>query len=302
MTITKEEFQKRLDAISEYNGRPYGRAYRLFDAEDKHSKKCIKYKGYLALSDAFKCLFLETVELLNTECPPKAYLSLSESYALFVPGIVYNFISLCGAERLAIKGYPYHACTLLRNTFDNLVLASAALQKITDFASIEGIQAGKRFNARASKKLRKDTEFEVRKNMTGAHSGLSQTTIDQLAKLDTLFDYEVHGGRLSLTDAEAWMKGQGHLPVLPVFREISFAMFMNRYCEVAWMTHRLLPLMQPPQAPLTHSWKDKWRIQDESFESTVEALTIQAGKKAGAAVVEFVKVKFPFNQDSVFSL
>jgi hypothetical protein len=203
MKMTVEEFQKRLGEISKYKGRPYGRAYALFDAEDKYGDKCIQYKGYLTLSDAFKCLFLETVELVNKECLPKATSSLPESYALFVPHLAYSFRSLCGAERLAMKGYPYHACTLLRNIFDMVVLVSAAMQKITDYASVEGIFPCKPFDPKASKKLRKDTEFQVRKKMTGANSGLKKSTIDELAKVDTLFDYEVHGGRMSLTEYKA---------------------------------------------------------------------------------------------------
>jgi hypothetical protein len=57
--MTPEEFQAKLDAISKHKGVPYGRAYLLFDAEEKHSLAALKYKGYLAQSDAFKCFFLD---------------------------------------------------------------------------------------------------------------------------------------------------------------------------------------------------------------------------------------------------
>ena len=152
------------------------------------------------------------------------------------------------------------------------------------------------------KKLRKKTEFEVRRKMTGSQSGLNQTIVDELAQWDALFDYEVHGAWLSLADAQLWMKGQAPLPVLPTFQEHAFAMFVNRYCEIAWLTHRLLPLVQPPEAPLGDSWKVKWRIIDESFETMVNSLTSQLGKKIGAVIVEFVKQKFPFNEKSTFPL
>ena len=213
MALSPEEFVKRLDVISENDGVPYGRAHLLFDEEEKHQKAILKYKGYLALSDAFKCFFLETVELVNIVCRPKITAPLSEFYALFVPRLAHNFQSLCGAERVAICGYPYHAYTLLRNTFDNLVLTSAALQKITDFYSVEGVVPGKPFDVAAVKKLRKGTEFEVRRKMTGSDSGLTQETKDELAKWDDLFDYEVHGARLSLASAQGWMKGKEALPI-----------------------------------------------------------------------------------------
>lgn len=302
MAMNPEDFVKRLDAISEHDGVPYGRAHLLFDEEEKHGEAILQYKGYLALSDAFKCFFLETVELINIECRPKIKTPLSEFYALFVPRLSHSFQSLCGAERVAIRGYPYHGYTLLRNVFDNLVLTSAALQKYAGFYSIEGVEPGKSVDPDAVRKLRKSTEFAVRRRMTGDQSGLSLDTIAELGKWDALFDYETHGARLSLTQAMEWIRKIAPLSVLPKFDESAFAMFMNRFCEVGWMTHRLVPAVQPPGVPLSDEWGGKWRVIDESFEISVEALTQQLGKRIGAAIVEFVKVKFPFNEHSAFPL
>src|SRR3990172_706274 len=137
MPMSPEEFTKRLDAISESEGVPYGRAHLLFDEEEKHAHATLKYKGHLALSDAFKCFFLETVELTNVELCPKIKAPLSELYALFVPRLAHSFQSLCGAERIAIRGYPYHAYTLLRNVFDTVLLLSGGMQKMADLYSIE---------------------------------------------------------------------------------------------------------------------------------------------------------------------
>ena len=302
MALSPEEFVKRLDSISENDGIPYGRAHLLFDEEQKHQEAILQFKGYLALSDAFKCFFLETVELINTDCRPRVTAPLSEFYAIFDPRLAHNFQSLCGAERVAICGYPYHAYTLLRNIFDNLTLTSAALQKLTDFYSIEGVEPGKPVDIAAVKKLRKNTEHNVRRKMTGSESGLTQQTLDELTKWDALFDFEVHGARLSLAAAQGWMKGVEPLPVLPRFEAMQFAMFMNRYCEVGWMAHRLIPMLQPPGVLLPSAWRDKWQVIDESFELTVNSLTHQLGKKIGAAIVELVKTKFPFNEHSAFPL
>lgn len=302
MPVSVEEFMKRLEAISDYRGTAYGRAHLLFEAEDEHATAILKYQGYLALSDAFKCCFLETVELINTECRPRVKQPLSEHYASFVPRVSQSFRSICGAERLATRGYPLQAYTLLRNIFDNLVISSAALQKFTDFYSIEGLIPNQNFDPVEAKKLRKKTEFAIRKIMTGEQSGLTATTVSELEQWDALFDLETHGARLSATAAVDWMKGQGGLPVLPQFDESAFAMFMNRYTEVSWMLHRLVPLLQPPDAPLSGAWTEKWQILDESFEQSVHSLTTQLGKPIGAAVVEFVRAKFPFSAQSVFSL
>lgn len=302
MPVSVEEFMQRLEAISEHNGTAYGRAHLVFEAEDEHANAILQYQGYLALSDAFKCFFLETVELINTECRPKIKHQLSEHYASFVPRVSQSFRAICGSERLATRGYPYQAYTLLRNIFDNVILTSAALQKFTDFYSIEGVSPNQDFDPIQAKKLRKYTEFTVRKLMTGDQSGLTKATITELDQWDALFDLETHGARLSATQAMRWMKGQDALPVLPRFEETAFAMFMNRYTEVSWMLHRLVPLLQPPDAPLSYTWVEKWLILDDSFEQTVHSLTTQLGKSIGGAIVELVKTKFPFSAESRFSL
>lgn len=300
--MTPEEMSRRLGEISEYKGVAYGRAHLLFDEEQKHCQAILKFQGYLALSDALKCFYLETVELMNTECRPKVITPLSEFYGLFLSRLVHSFQSLFGSERLAINGYPYHAYTILRNTFDNLTLVSAALQKMTDYYSIEGIEPGKPFDADGARKLRKKTEFFVKSQMMGNQSGLTQATIDELALWDAMFDYEIHGARLSLAASQEWLRGESPLPALPTYREQAFAMFMNRFAEISWIALRLLPLIQPPEVCFSAPWKNKWQFLDTACEEMVEAPSKQLGKKIGAAMVEFVKAKFPFSHSTTFPL
>lgn len=303
--MTGEEFQKRLDAAFIHEGHNYGRVHSIFEAEDTYSDTALKFSGHIALSDGFKACFLEAVELLNTHCRPLVKEPLSPFYVMFLPRLVSAFHTLCAAERAALKGYPHPAFTTLRNVFDDCVLTSAALQKITDFYKIEGIDptsTGKAIDLVAVKKARKRNEFEVRDLMMGSNSGLGADITDALSKIDALYDFEVHGGRLSLTKAMGYMKGTGPLPVLPAFTERDFALFMNRYNEVAWSLHRLVPAMQPPDAPLPTDWADRWTLVDDSFDICVRSLTEQLGKKVGDAYAEFMKVKFPFTAKSTFPL
>ncbi len=302
MALDVAAFQKRLDENSEYKGVPFGRVHLIFEAEEEHAQACLKYNGYLHLSDAFKCHFLEAVELLNTEVRPKVKSPLSEFYPLFMARLAHSFRTLCGAERVSLRGYPYHGYALLRNTFDNLLMTSAALQKVTDFYALEGIEPGKEIDPVQIKKRRKLAEWHTTAVMTGAKSGLSEKTISEVAIWDAMFDYETHGARLSVASAMGWMKGTEPLPVVPKFSESAFAIFVNRYCEIGWMTHRLVPLIQSPDAALPDSWKKKWRVIDESFEIMVNSLTEQSGKAIGAAIVELVKAKFPFNESGAFPL
>ena len=300
--MSPDEFQRQLEIVSTYNGVPFGRVQLLFQEEEKHEVAMLQFHGHMALSDAFKCVFLEATELLNTVSRPKIKRPLTEFYGLYSARVAHNFQSLCGAERVAIRGYPLLAYTSLRNVFDNLLLSSAAMQRLTDFYAIEGLERDEPFDRVKAAKLRKTTEFSVRRHMTGQQSGLSADVIDELKKWDALFDIETHGARLSLSGALGWLKGTEPLPVLPRFNEQHLAVFMNRYSEVAWMAHRLLPLLQPPDVPLPGEWREKWRVVDASFQIMVGSLTEQLGKKIGSAILEFVDAKFPFDADSTFPL
>ncbi len=132
MSKSVEDFQNELDAISSYNGVSYGRAHLLFDEEAKHCIEAAKFRGHMALSDAFKCFFLETVEKINTDIRPNIETPLSEFYPQFIPRLVQSFRMLCAFERVSTQGSPYHGYALLRNEFNGVILTSAALQSIID--------------------------------------------------------------------------------------------------------------------------------------------------------------------------
>ncbi|MEX0734322.1 MAG: hypothetical protein WDZ66_12165 [Steroidobacteraceae bacterium] len=299
-----DQFMRELTEIADYRGKPFGRANLLFRAEDEHSQEIAKrFKGYLVLSDAFKCFYLESVEVMNTQARPKVKEQVSEFYGLLIPRLSNAFLALCGAERIAIKGYPYQGYTVLRNVYDNLVLTSAALQRITDFYSIEGVRPEQvEYDPAAARKLRKAAEFAVRRQMTGDQSGLSPETRTEIDIWDSLFDLETHGGRLSATNSMEWLRGQGTLSVVPRFEERGWVMYMNRFMEIAWMLHRLMPNIQPPAIPFEEPWPKKWKILDQSFSETVSALTEQRGKPIGDALVELVERKFPFHPELQFPL
>jgi hypothetical protein len=258
--------------------------------------------GYLALSDSFKAFYLETIERLNTECLPKVKTPLSNLHSLFVVRLNNNVQSLVGAERLALHGYPLQAYTIHRNTFDNAVLTAAILQKISDFYVIEGIDPTKQLDSKELKKRRKKAEREVMDKMLGKDSGLSCDTIREMQKLGDSYDLEVHGSHLSIARAVDFLKGSEPLSILPVFQKMEFALHMNRFVEIAWIVHRLLPAIQPPEAPLVGDWPKKWAILDDSFEVVLTSITEECEKKFGIAVIEFVKSKLPFNSGSVFPL
>lgn len=302
MTLTPAEFQARLEKVSVSDNMVYGRLRLIDEAEAKHETAIQQFRGYQALTSAFKCFVLETFELINTHCRPQIKEPLSDQYPLFVPRLTNAFQTLCGSEKTALSGYPYVGYTVLRNVFDNLILTSGVLQKLTDFYALEGVDPSQGLDIAGLKKKRKQIESKLREALTGKKSGLSEPTLKQLATWDALFDYETHGARLSLAGAMDWMQGRGGLPLVPKFNETEFSMFLNRFNEIAWMLHRLLPALQPPTAPMPGEWGDKWFVINESFEIAVVSLTKQFGKGIGEAMVELVKTKFPFDAKTVFPL
>jgi hypothetical protein len=307
--LTPVEFTQRLEKMSFNNGVAYGRAYQFFHKEEEYAKNVAdSFNGYITLTDSFKCLFLESFELINQEAIGKTIEPLSEFYGLFIAKLIQNFQSLFAAERTAIRGYPLQAYTLLRNIYDNLLLTSAALQGITDFYAIEGVDPKKPLDWNSSaisktiRNQRKKVETDVSLQMVGLKSGLSDSTISELRQWDEMFNYEVHGARLSLSTTTGWIKGTEPLHLIPSFNSKQFTLFVCRYNEIGWMICRMLPLIQTSQLPLSIEWKKKWLIVDDSFRLMVESLSVDQGKKIGAAMLEFVEAKFPFNENTLFPL
>jgi hypothetical protein len=297
--MTPEEFVSRLEGISRDNGRLYGRLVDIARAEAFHDATARELKGFAALSAAFRCFFLESIELINTYVISKARAPVPGAYALFLERLAHYFRTLRASEIIATQGYPMHGYTLLRNLYDSAILTSAVAQGKTDFYKLAGLIDEKFDNATFRKNRRKE-ENSVRLIMTGKDSGFSTNTLEVLAKWDVLFDDETHGASLTRSSTLEWLKGTEPLPILPKYNPDHFGMFMNRHCEIGWMVHRLLPLAQMGYAPLPSAWKEKWQTLDTSFFITSEALSKQLDKKIGDAIVELVKTKFPFSADSTF--
>jgi hypothetical protein len=302
MSLSPDEFQTRLEQISIHDGELYGRCRLIVEAEEIFIEAIQQFQGYIALSGAFKSFFLETIELLNSSSEQTKISCDLNSYRIFLMRLAQSYKSVCGAEKLAVHGYPLEAATILRNLFDNLVLTSAAIQNLTDFMSIEGVIPEVPPTEVSIKKLRIKTEREVQKKMIGKESGLSGSTIELLAKLRNVYNYEVHGSRMSMTDCLDWLRGEASLPIVTHFNSKNCGLFINRYCEVCWLIHRLVPNLQYKKMLLDMQWKSKWAIIDDSFSFLETAIAEECGKPMGDALKEFVKEKFPFNADSFFPL
>lgn len=300
MSSTTAELLQRLNQITLTDAPAAERVERLRAEEHLHRLASKQYQPDLALSDAFKNFFLETVELAAAAHRPKIHTPLAEYYGLFIPRITQGFQSLCAAEQLAIHGYPHQASTLLRSIFGNLLLIAAALQNVTDFYRLEGIVPGESFDKCSIRKLRRDTELEVRRKMTGINSNLSQPARDELAEWERLFDFEIHDPQLSFATAVKHMTNRERLPVLPKFEDKQFATFLDHFYQTCWLQHRLTPTLQLPEAPLPEPWRDKWHLLDTAFAGEVQAPRRRHRQTPANAIVELVNHKFPFTAASTF--
>ena len=90
--------------------------------------------------------------------------------------------------------------------------------------------------------------------------------------------------------------------LLPKYDEWNYALFVNRFSEVSWMVHRMLPLLRPARCEWPGRWGERGRTLDRCFRQTAASMTHDLKKPMGAAVVEFVTSKFPFGASSMFPL
>lgn len=271
----------------------------VVEAESEFFSKASAFKGYRAICDSFRCLFMDNVVALNVETrvddPP-----VSETYRWILLQIADNFHWLCAAEQQAFAGYPFPALSQLRNIFDSAVITAAVAQGIATPAEAEGTSQDR--HPPSVRKRRRKMEKQIENAMLGASSGLTAEAQTQLENINNLFDLETHGHRLTATRAVDWLAGKAPLRFLPHFTEFQFAAFLCRHIETMWMVHRLLPLTRLPSLHSRDQFKAHWEALDSQFHRSSRGLAEQVGKPVGLAIVEFVTQKFPFAADSKLSI
>lgn len=294
-------WQKRLVDNFSANGLVGARVQIILDAEAEHAAVyATKFSGQMTLGESFKDFCLETFELLNRVVAMQREVTVTHHYADFVGRHTMNFRGLRAAELLCHLGYPMQGYSLLRNLFEQAVLMSAVMQKLTSIEAIEGVAKG--IDPSKLKWDRIKEEKRIFGLMHGANSGLSAETVTELARWDDLFDLEVHGSRLSKIETMHWLRGRTSLAFVPQFNEKALALFMNRINEISWMLLRILPSLQPGPLTFGHDWTTKWMVLDESFKEAVASLGIELGKKIAPAIIELVETKFPFGADYRFPI
>jgi hypothetical protein len=244
--------------------------------------------------------FLETIPTYNKSIGLLVNEAVTSEHMLFVERVVHSFKGLRAARLTAHHGYPMQGMVLLRNTFDDCLLTSGVMKGLTTFEELAGVKPEETPTLASASRNRRKTEQRVRSKMDGPTSGLSPETLSWLKQINDTFDWETHGGRLSTAHNMPWLSGSSPLAIVPLLNEHEMALFMNRYCEVAWMVHRLLPLLQLPGWLLPTSWKSKWRALDQCFNHLQKSLADDLKKPAFEAVRSLILAKFDYNENSYF--
>lgn len=300
-------FQKRLEDAFSYNEVVGGRfLLPVINMEKEVGSQFVeKYHGHRRLTDSFLDFFAET---LTSQASYNARHGWPKEpyYLTCLMMYVTMFRAARSAEILSTEGYPMQGYALLRSVKDQIWTLCAAASRLATFAELfgwDGINV-QTWNDEAQGKIvanRIKIEAAIREQITGAKSGLSAETREQLLKWERMFNAEAHRGLYSLFRAsEKLVDPQGPgFSLVPAPDELLDAMFINRSTETNWMILRLLPFVRREEADYK-GWTEKWKLLDESFAFMVEGLT-NMGKKIGPAFVELLGTKFKFDPKTFYS-
>jgi hypothetical protein len=133
--------------------------------------------------------------------------------------------------------------------------------------------------------------------MSGRESGLSAETLTALAARSDHFDFEAHGSRLTALGSRRAMTAGKSLVLAPQVSKRSVLGYANRSEEAGWLWTRLMPHLQLKPGAFGAVWAERWRTLDDSFRFRL-AGPGALGKPIGAAMLELVQVKFPFDPQS----
>lgn len=302
-----EKWQERLNAT--FGNKDGVVGYDLVELQD--AEKAYGYwiaesfRGFMAISEAFLSFHFGTPEMLNQYVAVPLQRSGGTSTSAHQMGVVQHltaFRILRTARELLFIGSPYEGAALLRTVFDATIIRSALMQGLTSVEAtegIEGLKPGEKIDEELARRARIKEEKRIDSIMIGNSSGLSEDTRQELFLWEGLLHAQIHGAKLSQTEALPWLRGEKLLSMLPQPGTSGAAMLMNRWVEVAWMAHRLFPTLQLAATPFPDEWRMQWKVLDESFVPIVQALSSELDKKIGDAMVDFVTTKFPFSVDSV---
>jgi hypothetical protein len=293
------EWQKSLEENFTYNGVVGG---RILPATMEQERICgaygvSKFHGHRILADSFLDFFGITVRSAGEGhskhgWPPHPY------YAMCLVEFITQFRGMRAAEILSINGYPLEGYALQRNLKDQAIFLGSIAVGISSFPALYGLRKPPasapwtQEDQRTVLKHRKSEELLIIDQMIGKRSGLDPNDIEALKQWNELFHIQVHGARLSvMREIFSCLRDGRDFAVGPRIDDDGLAMYMNRFTEIAWMTHRALPFLQTEIISFNEHWQHQWEVLDDALRVSVEGLG-SLGKKIAPAFMALIQHKF----------
>jgi hypothetical protein len=294
------EWQKRLEDNFSVDGIIGGHLSEIFALEETCGQFFLDtFHGQSVAIDSFQSFFIETVKKTLRWVSENDWPKDSPNYPMILLYYVVMFRSFRACENLLLKGYPLDGYALLRDLKDRAIFLGAIVHNITTFQSLHGWGGTKEITWEEYKKIknqRQKEELRVLGRMIRKDSGMPHGIIKELEIWEQLFNEEMHGSKFSFYNELAdWIDGKSTLSIGPTPKKLSMTMYMNRVTEIAWLTVRLLPYLQPVRNAFGEEWGERQKILDESLRYMEESLG-QLGKKIGEAFIYFVDQKFSFSE------
>jgi hypothetical protein len=260
-------------------------------------------RGQYLLSLCFQEYFVETIQYAASYFPQKGGQTIPLGYAETLQWQLSNFRTIRAVDVLFHNGYPLEGFARLRHLKESALFLAAIHSGLTTLQKIRGhigdILNKKEFTSEdlgTIRNNRKKEQRKVRGLMLGNDSGLSAEHLSELRIWEDLFDEEVHGAGLT----RALDLGLSNsITIAPVPKQLSYAMFINRYCEICWMLHRTLPFLQLARSRFDETWMKKWWLLDENFLASEISLE-DMGKDLATVLIDFINTKLAFNSSCCF--
>jgi hypothetical protein len=293
------QWQRNLEDHFTYNGVVGG---RILPSTMKQEQICgayfvDKFHGHRVLADSFMDFFAVTLRSAaaghyKTGWPGHSY------YGPCLVEFVTQFRGMRAAEVLSVNGYPLDGYALQRNLKDQAIFLGAVVEGISSFPALYGLKeppASASWGEKDHKAVlyhRQDEERLIFERMIGKNSGLDAEHIEALKRWNRVFNMQVHGARLStMRELYAWIQDKKEFAVGPRMDDDGFAIYMNRFTEIAWMILRALPFLQTEKMCFNEHWQGEWIVLDDSLRSSVEGLG-SLGKKIAPAFIAMIEAKF----------
>ena len=270
-----------------------------YEAFEKFNKDFV---GHSRLTDSSLIFSLNTLQQTSTFKADN--LGQHNAYSFIAIDMFMMLRKLRASSLLAGFGYHGPAYSLLRDIRDKSILLSACFQGKANYEDLAGVDLG--IPKTATRTERRNRARKKRKSAEKAvfldfldFKEFATNERENLEIWKELFDMENHGSSMSAAAAtQTWHIDRTPL-VLVNTDDLSLKVsYINRFCEVSWMFHRLLPNLQTPASRFDGDWKRHWDILDHSFWQTQIGMK-DIGKKIGEAIIQLVGSRFPFSSDGL---